>query len=135
MPDEKKIVIDEDWKTQVQAEKEAAGKPASAGGPPPSTSTASASPPHPASMPPASFELLITSLATEVLVALGQVPHPATGKAERSPALAKYMIDTLDMLREKTKGNLMPAESQLLESVLHQVRMIYVSSHGEGAAE
>ena len=53
-------------------------------------------------MPPASFEMLVTTLATEALVALGQIPHPATNKAEVHRGQAQYMIDTLDVLREKT---------------------------------
>ena len=83
MADEKKIIIDEDWKSQVQAEKEAAAKQRTVGSRAsgrvgrPNLPTA-ADPP----MPPASFEMLLTTLATEALVALGQVPHPLTGKAE-----------------------------------------------------
>lgn len=140
MSDEKKIIIDEDWKSQVQAEKEAAkhagasstgdpatptGEPASAGGP--TASGASSTPPHDPSMPPASFEMLVTTLATEALVALGQVPHPATNKAELQRNHAQYIIDTLDVLRQKTKGNLSPQEQQLIDEVLHQVRMLFVA--------
>lgn len=143
MSDEKKIIIDEDWKTQVQAEKEAAkhapvepasqtgesasqtGEPASAGGP--TASGTSSAPPHDPSMPPASFELLVTTLATEALVALGQVPHPATNKAELHRNHAQYIIDTLDVLRQKTKGNLSPQEQQLIDDVLHQMRLLFVA--------
>lgn len=129
MSDEKTIIIDEDWKTQVQAEKEAAqravGEPASAGGP--AASDAAAAPPHDVPMPPASFEMLVTTLATEALVALGQVPHPATNKAEFQGNHAQYLIDMLDVLRQKTKGNLSPQEQQLIDDVLHQMRMLFVA--------
>jgi hypothetical protein len=126
MPDEKKIIIDEDWKAQVQAEREAAaGEPASAGGTKPSGEAPGAA--HDLQMPPASFEMLVTTLATEALVALGQVPHPMTGKAELQREHAQYLIDTLDMLRQKTKGNLSPQEQELIESVLHQVRMVFIA--------
>src|SRR4051812_39913593 len=113
MPDEKKIIIDEDWKSQVQAEKAAASKPA-----------ATESPERPApegddqdpTMPPASFEMLVTTLATEALMAMGQIPHPLTNKIELRRNQAQYLIDTLDLLREKTKNNLSPQEQKLIEA-------------------
>ena len=76
-------------------------------------------------MPPASFELLLTTLATEAPVALGQVPHPVTGKAQTQRNQAKFLIDTVDVLREKTAGNLTDAEQQVLDSILHQLRMMF----------
>lgn len=138
MADEKKIIIDEDWKSQVQAEKEAAkqggpsptGEPASAGEAAASTSA----PPHDPQMPPASFEMLVTTLATEALVALGQVPHPATNKAELHRNHAQYIIDMLDVLRQKTKGNLSPQEQQLIDDVLHQMRMLFVAVANQSSA-
>ena len=42
------------------------------------------------------------------------------------PQQAKYLIDTIDMLREKTKGNVTPDETELMEQLLHQLRMAYV---------
>ena len=142
MPEDKKIIIDEDWKAQVQAEKEAAaGEPASpglsmpksAGGTATVDSNAAGEPQDPP-MPPASFEMLVTTLASEALAALGQFPHPVTGKAEVHRNHAQYLIDTLDVLREKCKGNLTPAEQQLLESVLHQLRMVFIAVADQPAA-
>jgi uncharacterized protein DUF1844 len=130
MADEKKIIVDEDWKSQVQAEKEAAAKkssdaPVSAAGSekPKSAANVGDGP----AFPSASFEMLVTTLATEALVALGQVPHPLSGKAELQPDQAKYLIDTLDVLQQKTKGNLTPAEQELIDSILHQMRMLFVA--------
>jgi hypothetical protein len=120
MADEKKIIIDEDWKSQVQAEKEAAAKP---------TPKAAAGPdglPPEMQMPPASLEMLITTLVTEAMISLGQVPHPHTGEPVFHPQQAKYIIDTIGMLREKTQGNVTPEESSLMENLLHQLRMAYV---------
>ena len=71
--------------------------------------------------------MLVSTLATETLAALGQFPHPVTGKAELHRNQAQYLIDTLDMLRQKSQGNLTPAEQQLIESVLHQLRMVFVA--------
>jgi hypothetical protein len=139
MADDKKIIIDEDWKAQVLAEKEQAakvqapGETASAGG------TAGAQPAAPSDfgdppMPPASFEMLLTTLATEALVALGQVPHPATGRSHSHPNQAKFLIDTLDVLRQKTKGNLSAGEEQLLDSLLHQLKMLFIETANQPAA-
>ena len=126
MAEDKKIIIDEDWKSQGQAEKEAAAKQTAATG-------ASAARSHPGDMgdlemPPASLELLLTSLATEALVAMGQVPHPATQQMVVHRNHAKYLIDTIDVLREKTKSNVTPAEQELIENLLHQLRLVYVES-------
>ena len=78
-------------------------------------------------MPPASFEMLVSTLATETLAALGQFPHPATGKSEVYANQAQYLIDTLDVLRQKCQGNLSTAEQQMIESVLHQLRMVFIA--------
>src|SRR5262249_60747425 len=80
MPADKKIIIDEDWKSQVQAEKEGAAEAKVTSKPAEQTGGADAATDLP--MPPASFEMLLTTLATEALVALGQVPHPVTGKPQ-----------------------------------------------------
>ena len=125
---EKKIIIDEDWKSQVQAEKEALERQQA---PQPTESAAEGAAPGAAAeepqMPPASFEALVTTLATEAMFALGQIPHPETGQAERRPQQARYLIDTLEMLAEKTKGNLTPAEERMLDTILHQLRMAFVT--------
>src|SRR3954452_16482574 len=126
MADDKKIIIDEDWKSQVQAEKEQAAQAKTA-------TKAGAAGSEPGEnvdlpMPPATFELLLTTLATEALVAMGQVPDPATGKPQAQRNQAKYLIDTFDVLREKTKGNLSADEQELLESMLHQLRMLFIQS-------
>jgi hypothetical protein len=113
----------------VQAEKEAAAKAEK------SADAAAVEPPGDASDPPmpqASFELLLTMLATEALMAMGQMPHPATGKAHVHRNQAKYLIDTIEVLKEKTKGNLMPGEEQLIESILHQLRIVFVETAGAG---
>jgi 3-oxoacyl-ACP reductase-like protein len=134
MADEKKIIIDEDWKSQVQAEKEAASKskPAAAAEP------AQRAAPEPAGaapmqMPPASLEMLLTMLATEALAALGQIPHPATGQAQVDRGQAQYLIDLIDVLREKTKGNLDAREEQLMETLLHQLRMAFIETTNQPA--
>ncbi|TWT73513.1 hypothetical protein Pla123a_38490 [Posidoniimonas polymericola] len=131
-----KIIIDEDWKTQVQAEKAAAkqgdpaaGEPAAPGEPPQAadqTPPGAADFPDDPEMPPASFEMLLTGLATEAMMSLGQIPNPITGEAKVRRNQAKYLIDTIGVLQERTKGNVSPEEAQAIDGLLHQLRMAYV---------
>ena len=79
-----------------------------------------------ARMPPPSFEFLIHTLFTQALMAFGRIPNPITNKALKNVATAKHFIDTLDMLEEKTRGNLTPDERKLLEEIQHQLRLLYV---------
>ncbi len=78
-------------------------------------------------MPPASLTFLCTTIATQAMIALGQVPNPITGKVDVRPKQAKHFIDTLGMLEEKTKGNRTAEESALFDDILHQLRMAFVS--------
>ena len=116
---EKKLIIDEDWKSQVQAEKAAAAKEADSSTPPSAGEKTASSGPQlgDTPMPPASLEMLLTTLATEALVALGQIPHPANGQTHVHRHQAQYLIDTIDMLRQKTKGNITPDEQQMFDRI------------------
>lgn len=132
-----KIIVDDDWKTQVQAEKEKLAReqgvaPKSAPQPDPSPASSPAQAP-PMQFPEASLTGLVSMLATQVMIALGYVPHPATGKPERSLPEAKYMIDFITMLEEKTQGNRTPQEISVLSSVLHELRMAYVEAQSQPA--
>jgi hypothetical protein len=126
MADEKKIIIDEDWKSQVEAEKKAAEKEAAKQQSPQPSAAAGTKAAGDFQMPPASLEMLVTTLVTEAMISLGQVPHPHTGEAVFQPQQAKYLIDMIDMLREKTKGNATPDEMEVMEQLLHHLRMAYV---------
>jgi Domain of unknown function (DUF1844) len=126
MADDKKIIIDEDWKSQIEAEREQAVKAKSAPAAPVAGEESSEVTDPP--MPPASFEMLLTTLATEALMALGQVPHPLTGKIEVKRNQAKFLIDTVDVLRQKTAGNLSNTEQQVIDSLLHQMRLVFVQT-------
>ena len=77
-------------------------------------------------MPPPPFEFLIHTLFTQALMAFGRIPNPITTKAVKNVAAAKHFIDTLDMLEEKTRGNLGPDERKLLEEIQHQLRLLYL---------
>jgi hypothetical protein len=145
-----KLVIDEDWKSQVEAEREALrqkelaeeaaakGKPdtesapdeASAREPESNESSQSKSPPGetgPFQMPPATFPVLISSLATQAVMALGQMADPEEGQPVVRPEIARHYIDMLAVVEQKTKGNLTEEESKLLDGMLHELRMMYLA--------
>lgn len=111
--------VDEDWKQRVEREKggatpqpklEPAGSlrsgPASAGG---------------------EFSFLLSSLSMQALIALGEVPHPATQTPQLDLEQARMLIDLLGVLKEKTRGNLTQEEDQTLEGLLYELRMKFVS--------
>ncbi|MBL9164697.1 MAG: DUF1844 domain-containing protein [Planctomycetaceae bacterium] len=124
MSDEKKIIIDEDWKSQVAAEKEAAARRPSADEDAAGTAEANAAD---GPMLEASFELLVSTFVTEAMVALGQFPHPGSGQIETDPGHAKFAIDMLEVISEKTKGNLDAMEEQGIKDILHQLRMAFIA--------
>ncbi|MBW3595675.1 MAG: DUF1844 domain-containing protein [Planctomycetes bacterium] len=137
-PEEKpKIVVDSDWKAQVEAEREEMRRREAAAQGGQSSSAASAGPQARRSegaagkeeqLPPASFALLVTSLATQAMVALGQIPDPFENKPVVRLPLARHHIDMLGVLEEKTKGNLAPDEQSLLTHALADLRMAYVAA-------
>ena len=77
-------------------------------------------------LPQINFATFIFSLNTSVLVYLGIIDDPASGKKVKNLALAKQTIDILGMLEEKTRGNLTKDEKSMLKHILYDLRMIYV---------
>jgi hypothetical protein len=123
--EEKKIIVDEDWKQQAQKEKdilaaqekteeEKFSKDSKARGP----------------FPKGDFAALISMLVTQALFALGLLEVEGHRK-EPDLEMAKYNIDMLETLREKTKGNLSEEEEKVLENTLNQIRMGYVKVAGQ----
>jgi hypothetical protein len=76
---------------------------------------------------PASFLSLIMSLASNAAANLGMMPHPVTGETGVDLETAKHWIDVLGMLERKSQGNLDEQEARMLENLLHDLRMQYVS--------
>jgi len=130
---EKKLYVDEDWKSRVEAEREEvrARKESTAKEATGATDQGDAA--QAVKMPPASFEILLSTLVTEAMVALGELPHPATGKAEVNLDHARYFIDTLRVLQEKTAGNLSPDEQRAIDSVVSQLQMAFVAAKNRPA--
>lgn len=79
---------------------------------------------------PASFISLVMSLASNAASALGMMPHPVTGETGVDLKTAKHWIDVLGMLEKKTAGNLDAQEAQMVEGLLADLRMQYVSFSG-----
>ena len=75
---------------------------------------------------PASFVNFLSTLVTNAAASLGAMPHPVTGQRTVDLETGKFWIDVLAMLREKTRGNLLQKESQLLEGILGDLQMQYV---------
>lgn len=84
--------------------------------------------------PPIDFSTFVLSLATTALIELGLAPDPQTGeRREPDRALARQTIDSLAMLREKTRGNLDEAEQKLLEGLITDLRLRYVQVREESS--
>jgi hypothetical protein len=78
-------------------------------------------------LPEANFLTLVFSLYTHAQIFFGLVPNPISQKIEKDLQQAKYNIDLLGVLKEKTQGNLSREEEQALESILYELRMVYVN--------
>jgi len=78
----------------------------------------------------ATNELLFMQLVVQnqqiAMMSMGKIKHPVTDKIERNLELAKISIDTLDMLKVKTKGNLSSYEEKYLEEVIRELKLNYV---------
>ncbi|MCD8140205.1 MAG: DUF1844 domain-containing protein [Planctomycetaceae bacterium] len=83
----------------------------------------------------ANFTQFINGFAVQTLVHLGKMSNPMTGKAGVDLANAKYSIDILGILQEKTKGNLTSEEEEYLSNLLRDLRMEYVTVMNEKPAE
>jgi Domain of unknown function (DUF1844) len=75
---------------------------------------------------PMSFQTLVLSFSTTAMLQLGILANPATGKSEKDLPGAKQTIDILEILKQKTKGNLTSEEAQLLEASLYDLKMSYL---------
>jgi hypothetical protein len=117
MADEKKIIIDENWKKEAEKEKEVLAaqekvenQEQQGRGP----------------LPKGDFAALISMLVTQALFAMGLIKIEGQKEKEPDLEMARYNIDMLETLEEKTKGSLTEAEKRVLEHTLSDVRMAYV---------
>jgi hypothetical protein len=101
--------IDEEYKERVEKEKESAKAKGES------------------EIPEPDFLSFITSLALQASIALGNIPNPLTNQKEEDIKQARFLIDTLALLKEKTKGNLSSEEANLLDNLLYELRMQYIN--------
>ncbi len=113
---EKKLIIDEDWKQQAQAEKEKLEAQVE-------KQQETEKPP----LPEGNFMNLLSLLVTQTYMALGAIRQKDEKDVKPDLEFAKYHIDTLADLEKKTKGNLTPDEEEMLRGALHSLRMMYVT--------
>ena len=125
--DEKKIIIDEDWKQEAQKEKEILAAQEKT-----KKEKTQEQKPGRGPLPQGNFAALVSTLVTQAFFALGMLDVEGQEGQKREPDLeiAKYNIDMLQALEEKTKGNLTEEEEKVLENTLNQVRMAYVKVAG-----
>ncbi len=137
-----KIIVDSDWKAQAQREreklaekerqaKEAAEKarPAAIPGMPGAGSAApggGGADPAMQGLPPADFQTLVGTMVTQALMYMGAFPDPETGRAIVSLEHARFHIDLLAVLEEKTKNNLTKDEAADLAQAVGELRNRFV---------
>ncbi len=121
--DEDRKKVDSEWKRRAREEKSRiAGAQAESleGGTQAEAERESPSVPEP------SFLVFVSTLASQALLALGEIEHPSTGNVQVDLPQAKYTIDLLQLLKDKSKGNLTADEADALDAYLYDLRMKYV---------
>lgn len=115
--------VDESWKDAVSSEKneKTDSSPIPAEG-----TSSSAGEGTEAEYGELNFLNYLSSLVFQTMIFLGDMPNPITNQPEKNLRQAKFLIDTLALLREKTKGNLLKQEEDLLNGSLYELQMRYV---------
>ena len=121
---DKKIIIDEDWKAEAQREKEKLA--AELEGKEEASPHGRREP-----LPEGNFAALVSMLVTQTMFALGALKMEGQEPQEPDLELARYHIDMLGTLEQKTRGNLSPQESKVLGQTLNDLRMAFVQLTGQ----
>ena len=128
--------VDESWKEQAEKEKQQVTEKLRGQTPAPAAPAGEQAPEgvtyedEGPGGPQARFDLYVSSLAMEALIALGDMAHPVTRKQSQNLPQAKYLIDLLGVLEQKTANNLSVDEERLLKDTLYQLRMRYLAKGG-----
>ena len=117
--EEPKIQIDRDWKAEAQAEKERLAKEEQ-------TQAEREPGQRPGELPPADFRALVGTLASQAIMGLGAFGDQKTGRVVIDLGTARFSIDVLSVLEEKTKGNISDEEAQELAQTLAELRARFV---------
>ena len=72
------------------------------------------------------FSNYVASLGFQALIFMGEIPSPVSQQVEKNLAQSKFLIDTLILLREKTKGNLTEQEDKLLNGAVYELQMKFI---------
>ncbi len=112
--------VDEEWKTQARLEKEKLERNVK--------EKEQAARRTDRDAPPADFLHFVSGMAAQALMQLGAIENPLEGDRKTDLAAARYSIDCLQMLAEKTKGNLTDEEDKYLRAALHELRMRFVDA-------
>jgi len=115
--DEKKIHIDQEWKARVEAEKKAFE----------AQERLEHGPDERPPLPPARFTTLISNFMSQALLSLGRFPPPGRDEPEIDLEMARYAIDMIEVIQQKTKDNVDASEAQLLRTALDDLRMAYLN--------
>jgi len=122
--EEKKIIIDDDWKEEAKKDKEKLAQEEKV-----EKETAKQEK-GPSKFPKGDFAALVSLLTTQAFYAMGVLNVEGQEGREPDLGLAKYNIDMLETLEGKTKGNLNEQEVKVLADTLSQLRMVYVQVAG-----
>jgi Domain of unknown function (DUF1844) len=80
--------------------------------------------------PPINFTNFILSLSTSAMFHFGDFPDHEGGTPQKNLSAAKHTIDIIDMINEKTKGNLNDQENKLIQGILYELKLRYVKENG-----
>jgi len=119
--EEKKIIVDEDWKAEAQREKEILAAQEDAEKKTDQKEQQTRGP-----LPPGNFAALVSTLATQAIYSMGLLGIEGKDKPPVDLELARYNIDMLATIEEKTRGNLDEGEEKILKNTLNDLRMGYV---------
>jgi hypothetical protein len=72
------------------------------------------------------FSNYVASLGYQAMIFMGEIPNPVTQQVEKNLAQSKFLIDTLLLLREKTKNNLTEQEDKLLNGAVYELQMKFI---------
>ncbi len=113
---EPKLIIDSDWKSQAEAERQKLSD----------QEKQKAEQAAERELPPADIMGIVQILATQALLYMGAFPDPQTGRAMVAMDLAKFHVDLLGTLEEKTKGNLTEEEEEVVKQTAHELRLQFI---------
>lgn len=105
--------VDQTWKDQVDKEKETAKN-------------------NNETYHQPTFTVFVSSLGMQAMIAMGKLQNPMTKKIEKNYDQARFLIDTLGVIQEKTQGNLNTEEDKALQDYLFNLRMMYIEEKKNG---